>query len=127
MKLFIDSRVANRSSDIELECQGVEHAVAAVEKLNGCEHTLLSMERSDGWQLCVGGGGAGFIVTLSSVDDRNFTLLNPDGDDGNVVELCAGGQFAEYPRSIVVDKDEVSKAVVDFFLGKEMELNWEGD
>ena len=77
MKLFIDDRVANRNSDVELECHGYEQAIAALGRLNGQEHTLVSIERVDGWQLCVGGGGgAGFVVTLSSQCDENFTLLN---------------------------------------------------
>ncbi|WP_138486886.1 hypothetical protein [Stutzerimonas nosocomialis] len=127
MKLFIDDRVANRSSDVELECHNYEQAIAALERLNGQEHTLLSIERVDGWQLCVGGGGSDFVVNLSSQCDENFTLLNPDGDGGSMVELCAGGQFSEFSRSIVVDKVEVSKAIYSFFLRKEMELNWERD
>lgn len=127
MKLFIDDRVANRNSDVELECHGYEQAIAAVERLNGQGHTLVSIERVDGWQLCVGGGGSDFVVTLSSQCDENFTLLNPNGDDGSMVELCAGGQFSEFPRSVVVDKIEVYKAICSFFLGKEMELNWERD
>lgn len=125
MKLFIDDRVANRSGDIELECHGYEQAIAALGRLNGQKHTLVSIERADGWQLCVGGGGADFVVTLSSQYDENFTLLNPSGDDGSVVELCAGGQFADFSRNVFVGEVEASKTIHNFFFGKEMELNWE--
>ncbi|WP_139133883.1 MULTISPECIES: hypothetical protein [Pseudomonas] len=127
MKLFIDYRVANKSSDVELECHEVEHALAALRRLNGREHTLLSIERSDGWQLCVGGGGAGFVITLSSQSDENLTLLNSGGDVGGVVELCAGGQFSDFSRSIVVGEDQASKAICSFFLESEMDLSWARD
>lgn len=65
MKLFIDDRVANRNSDVELECHGYEQAIAALGRLNGQEHTLVSIERVDGWQLCVGGGGRALLLLLA--------------------------------------------------------------
>lgn len=125
MKLYIDDRIANLGSDVELECQGHEEAIAALGMLNGQEHTLLSIERADGWQLCVGGGAGNFIVTLSSKDDDNFTLLNTNGDGGDFVELCAGGQFSDYPTNIVVGRAEASSAIRHFFSGKEMGVSWE--
>lgn len=126
MKLFIDDRVGNRSRDVELEHCDFEQTIAVLGKLNGKEHTLVSIERDDGWQLCVG-GGEGFVVTLSSQCDENFTLLNPEGDSGEVVELCAGGQFSEFSRDIVVDETMAAKAICKFFSGEEMELSWEQD
>lgn len=125
MKLFIDDRFANLSNDIELECHGLEQAINALESLDGQKHTLLSIDRSDGWQLCVGGGAENFVVTLSSKDDDNFTLLNCSGNGDDFVELCAGGQFSDYPANIVVSKCEACSAIRDFFDRNEMRLSWE--
>lgn len=125
MRLLIDNRVGNRNADFELEGCSVEQAIMMFEKLNGKEHTLLSIERDDGWQLCVGGGREGYVVTMSSQEDENYTLLNKGCVCDDLVELCAGGQFSEFPLGIVVNETTAARAIYSFFSEGEDGLSWE--
>jgi hypothetical protein len=127
MRFIFDNRVGNLNKDIVCEDCSVDKALMALNELDGERHTLLSLERPDGWQLCVGGGPKGFIVTLSSQSGKNLTLLNVFGNDEEAVELCAGGQFSDFPLSIVVDKDLVAKAIASFFEKNEKKLEWDSD
>ncbi|WP_454254159.1 hypothetical protein [Pseudomonas sp. Marseille-Q8238] len=124
MKLVIDDRYENKNNDVVLDCCSSEQAIDALYKMDGRQHTLLVLERNDGWQLCIGGGGREFVVTLSSRSDENFTLLNPNEGGEELVELCAGGQFAEFPREIVVDRELVGTVIHKFFNKEEGFLNW---
>ncbi|WP_163836662.1 hypothetical protein [Spartinivicinus ruber] len=125
IKIIADKRCANINKDIACENKDIEQAVDLLNMLDGKQHTLLSIERHDGWELHIGGGPDWFIVTAVSSSGKNLTLLNLGGDDSDTIELCAGGQFADFPKSIVVGKEMAKDAVLNFYEENEKILDWE--
>ncbi|MCX4030268.1 hypothetical protein H0A36_28915 [Endozoicomonas sp. SM1973] len=103
----------------------MEKAVSLLNTLDGQMHTLLCVERNDNWQLQIGGGPDSFVVTAIDPTEKNLTLLNFDGDDDEFVELCTGGQYAEFTTSIVVDKNTAILAIEKYYNGDEENLDWE--
>ncbi|MBD9402816.1 Imm1 family immunity protein [Comamonas sp. CMM02] len=123
MKLIIDSRIGVHGENEEILDASVDVAFAWLKKLNGKERTLLNIDRLDGSNLMIGGGPSWYIVVLN--DGRNnLTLKNSHGLEAELIELCAGGQYGEYPKSMCVDEDQVQQVVRQFFEGKEDFADW---
>ena len=91
-------------------------------KLDGLVHTMLLFQREDGSNLMVGVGKISFVVTFTS-ETQNLTLANLAPDEGCLLEICAGGQFGEYPSEIVVGFDAAASAVLHFFANDEKLLD----
>ncbi|MFS8051103.1 hypothetical protein [Rhizobium sp. BR 314] len=123
MRLITDTRNGNHNLDVEVPDADVKVVLDWLSRLDGKQHTLLSLERKDGWQLMVGGGPFRYVVTLGS-DIDNMTLENPSGNQSTMVELCAGGQYGDFPETICVNPEQVASAVSLFFLGRELQLRW---
>ena len=114
MKITIDHREENRNQNMVFENCEQDNALLNLDLLDGNKHTLLSFEREDGWYMHIGGGQRYFIVTIISPDGKSLTLINPNGRD-EAVELCAGGQYAEFPQTIVVEKEQVIDVTRRFY------------
>ncbi|WP_246726324.1 hypothetical protein [Rhizobium rhizogenes] len=112
--------------DVEISDANVNEALEWLLKLNGKQHTLLSLEREDGWRIMVGGGPIRYVVILGNGDD-NLTLENPRGKQSTIIELCAGGQFGDYSETVCVGPERAVNAVSLFFEGREQEEQWGGD
>jgi len=123
MKVTLDKREGVKNTDETYDISQVNEAVDIVSQLDGAVHTLAYFERDDGASLMVGGGKDHFVVTFTA-PGQDLTLANNDAVDGDVIEVCAGGQFGEYPAEIVCVADQVNKAVASFFDGNEADLNW---
>ncbi|WFU04558.1 hypothetical protein QA648_27655 (plasmid) [Rhizobium sp. CB3171] len=123
MRLTADMRDGVHNLDVEILDANVNEALDWLSKLNGKQHTLLNLEREDGWQVMVGGGPIHYVVTLGNGDD-NLTLENPVGNQSTIVELCAGGQYGEYSETICVGQERAVNAVSLFFQGREREEQW---
>lgn len=125
MKLVIDNQNRNLNDDIVInDCQK-DKALDMSNMLDGHKHTLLSLERSDKSRLYVGGGADWCIVTCTTAKNENLTLVNLHGEEDETIELCAGGQFADFPKSIVVNKHMATKVIDSFFEDNESYLEWE--
>jgi hypothetical protein len=114
MQLIADNRVGVHNQETKVSCVGEEVALDWLSKLDGRQHTLLSFERQDGWQLMVGGGPAQYIITLSDGSD-NLTFCNRDGDETETIEICAGGQFGEFPKNICATYQQAARVIALFF------------
>lgn len=90
--------------------------------LDGVQHTLFSAQCNDK-TLMIGGGDKAFVVTLDD-DNVSKTLLNPIHDRYKMIELCAGGQYAEYPVSLVVEKPDAANALKCFYTNSQESLDW---
>jgi len=123
MKLIIDNRIGAHNKDDVLLNADEHESLTAFHKLNGVQHTLLSLERPDGWQLMIGGGPGLFVIVLQG-QTQNFTLQNPTGNKNKTIGLCAGGQFGDFSEDICVDKNMAKKAISLFFSGKEKQETW---
>jgi hypothetical protein len=114
MRLTADARDGVHNVDVEISDANVNEALEWLLKLNGKQHTLLSLEREDGWRI-LGNG------------DDNLTLENPRGKQSTIIELCAGGQFGDYSETVCVGPERAVNAVSLFFEGREQEEQWGGD
>lgn len=123
MKVVIDKRVGVKNVDMVYDIELSSEAVDLLLKLDGLVHTMLLFQREDGSNLMVGGGKISFVVTFTS-ETQNLTLANLAPDEGCLLEICAGGQFGEYPSEIVVGFDAAASAVLHFFANDEKLLEW---
>lgn len=123
MQLIADNRVGVHNQKIMVAGVSKEMALDWLSKLNGRQHTLLSFERQDGWQLMVGGGPEQYVITLSDGVD-NLTFCNRDGNVTEVVEICAGGQFGEFPKNISATYQQAARIINLFFSKNERQENW---
>ncbi len=121
MKLSIDNRVSNLNTDSLFFNIEKKEAFDYLEKLDGNHHTLLSLERNDGAIMLIGGGNEQYIVTVTCRDNILTLLANEVGTDE--IELCAGGQYANFPPQIVVEKNLAQTALNQFYDFKENTLN----
>ena len=123
MRLIVDNRAGIHNQEAEIAFVDKKEALDWVGKLDGVQHTLIIFERKDGWQLMVGGGPTQYIITLSDASN-NLTFHNIAGDDSQVVELCAGGQFGEFPQNICATRKQAMQVVATFFDGNESQEDW---
>lgn len=123
MKVTLDKREGVKNTDETYDIYQVTEAVDIVSQLDGSVRTVAYFERDDGASLMVGGGKDHFVVTFTT-PGQDLTLANDDAIEGDVIEVCAGGQFGEYPAEIVCVADQVNKAVASFFDGNEADLSW---
>ena len=123
MQLIADTRDGVYNQNNKLLCFDEKTALGWLSKLDGKQHTLLSLERDDGWQLMVGGGPFRYIITLGN-GVENLTFQNADGDDAIVVKLCAGGQFGEFPQTLCATHQQATQVILSFFIKKEQQESW---
>lgn len=103
--------------------------VEALMALDGCEQTLICLERTGGTRLMIGGGSAGRYVVNCLLDQEtqeNYLLVNRT-PAGPAMELCCGGQTAQYPARHCVDLSLAMEAVDHFCRTGSMapDLLWE--
>ena len=123
MQIVIDERDGVDNQDSTIVNVDKKTAISYLGRLDGQRHTLLIVERTDGTQLMVGGGEERFVVTLND-GKQSLTLLNQAGREETVHEICAGGQYGEYPETICVTRNDTAKVIDLFFEGEEMQMDW---
>jgi len=123
MQLIIDNRTGIQNQDVEVSSSEDKVALNLLSKLDGNQHTLLSLEREDGWQLMIGGGPTHYIITLGN-GEKQLTLLNINGDETTDVEICAGGQFGQFPETLCTDHRQAAEIISAFFDKQEMQKTW---
>ncbi len=121
--MICDNRKGVANADTEQEDVSLEQARNAVSRLNGAQFTLVYLERADGCQFMIGGGPEKYIVTLDNGQSHK-TLLNSKNDEASLVEVCAGGQFGEYPDTLCQEKEKAIEALSLFWNGSETGLDW---
>ena len=125
MKLIIDNREGNRNTDKEYIDVKHDLAVSLLSLLDGGSHTLITLEREDGYVVNIGGGPGQYVFTMTSNTEDNYTLINQSETELHTIELCAGGQFADFSGNLVVDFSTANEALGNFFSRTEMKLAWE--
>jgi|GEM_PF-3623560 len=123
MQLIIDNRTGVQNQDIEIYSSEDKIALELLSKLDGNQHTMLSLKRKDGWQLIIGGGPAHYIITLGD-GEKQLTFLNINGDEATDVEVCAGGQFGQFPETLCADHRQATEIISAFFDKQEMQKTW---
>jgi hypothetical protein len=128
MKALLDNRNGVINENTIIDNIFINEALLLLKKLDGKKHTIFSLEREDDFTLCVGGGSQFFIITIMNKDGDSKTLLNPlKHEKDKTIELCAGGQYADFPDKFVIDIDSVINAVKSFYLNQEEKMKWEKD
>lgn len=124
MKVILDERNMNES--VEKTHFNVDESEARLllEKLNGREHTLISFYRADESVLMIGGGPDFYIINLASTDSHYYSLKNIENNSSGFIEICAGGQYADFTKDIVVSKSMADLAVKMFYMNEERSLEW---
>jgi len=123
MQLTVDCRVGVHNQDIKVANAGVDVVLSWLKKLDGKQHTLINLKRSDGSHLMIGGGLSWYVVVFDD-GKKNITLKNPVGLETEMLELCAGGQYGEYPKSFCVDQNQAEQVVKLFFEKNEFQAAW---
>jgi hypothetical protein len=124
LKLNVDVREGVSGHELDFENPSVEFVVEWLKRLDGARHTLLCLDRSDGWRMMIGGGPAHFIVALED-DKRSLTFLDPSSDKTAILSLCAGGQFGDFAARNCTDQDGAARLMRSFFWRTEAEVTWE--
>ena len=119
MQLSVDCWIGVLNQDIDVANVAADVAISWLKKLDGKQHTLVALKRSDGAYMMIGGGSSWYVVTLND-GKKDLTLQNPTGLETEMVELCAGGQYGDYPSTICVDQKQAAQAVTLFFEGNEL-------
>ncbi len=124
MQLIADNREGIHNQETKIASVDKDAALDWLAKLDGSQYTLLVFERNDGWHLMVGGGPAQYIINLGD-GSSDLTFHNTAGDETEVVELCAGGQFGEFPQSICATHEQATQVITSFFDGnEEQQVAW---
>lgn len=124
MKISIDERIKNNNFEKKYTSVPINEALLFLEKLNGKEHTLLSFYREDGAVLMAGGGPQFYIINLTSKDSHYYSLKNIEEANFGIIELCAGGQHADFSKNIVISKYFAEAAIKKFYSHEEQLLQW---
>jgi hypothetical protein len=123
MQLIVDCLSGVHNQNTEVANADADVVLSWLKKLDGKQHTLINLERSDGSNLMIGGGPSWYVVVFDD-GKKNLTLQNPIGLETEVIELCAGGQYGEYPKSFCVDQNQTEQVVKLFFDGNESHAVW---
>jgi len=100
---------------------------AAVERLDGKRHTIITIGAGGEAHMAVGGGEHGQYVVYATFDNESFrTLLSATTQSQEIMYLVTGGQLGDYPKNIVVDLASALAAAKTFAeLGQiDATLNW---
>lgn len=127
MQAIFDLRNGNFGEETVINDIEVDDALSLLKQLNGNTHTMLVLKRNDDVVLCIGGGRQYFVATMTDCNSENLTLIKPSENESKVVEICAGGQFSNFPDSIAIDLSLAQQAVSNFFVGLEKNMTWKSD
>ncbi|MFO3707587.1 hypothetical protein ACI6Q5_22080 [Xanthomonas codiaei] len=123
MKFIIDERLGVHNRDEEFFHLKQGEVLGLLDKLDGERHTLLCVERDDGWIFFVGGGAELYVVNKTSPDGINYEIKSDFS--GDCVDLCVGGQYGDYDPSSVVRRELARLALFDFCgFCRFSEANW---
>ena len=123
MLLSSDNREGVSNVETQIADAAISQAMRALDSLDGHRHTLLSLVRPDNWCLMVGGGPTYFVATLGR-DSDNLTFHNTSVDQTARIELCAGGQHADFAARNCTDREGAAQLIEGFFAGRERDFTW---
>ena len=123
MKVILDHRSGVNNTNFITKASEVSEAIKLVSKLDGNRHTVILFEKLNGSQLIIGGGKNNFVITLTQ-NEQHLTLKSDVEANNQLIEICAGGQYGDYPNFLVQSIEQVNKTVEAFFADNECNLNW---
>lgn len=88
---------------------------AAIRALDGATRTLVVVLLDDGQRLTVAGGPARCVVEIDVDGQHRHAVVEPCVDD-EPVQLCAGGQTADFPAKLCVPRNSAIEAARAFVL-----------
>ncbi|WP_201009044.1 Imm1 family immunity protein [Paenibacillus glycanilyticus] len=103
-----------------------ELILSELRRLNGEQHTLLSLNLSEDAYILVGGGESGYYIVTATLDNMTYYNLIDESQTDETIYLKAGGQFGDYSRKLCIDFNTMSNAVKTFAIhGKiDSSLSW---
>lgn len=89
----------------------------AIDALNGTNNTLTQHEVG-GWQVMIGGGPEGYLLSASAGPRTANALSGSAGAPGETVTVVLGGQEISGPRTHVLSRTELDLALLDLGAGE---------
>lgn len=120
MRATIDKIEGVSASSIDLTNASIDNCIDLLKKLDGGTHTILSLQREDGSILYVGGGGHGYVVTITTDDGDNYIYESDSNATGDRL-VNTGGQFGRFSIRNVIRYVDAEKLVRLFFQKNELE------
>jgi len=103
------------SSSIDVDCKNVAQAIGLVGRLDGKRHTMLNFDNGTGWCLTVAGGADFYVVVKSDSNQNSVTLVNEAPATTARMDLCCGGQLADFEPEVCCPKSLVVAALSEYF------------
>ena len=128
-KLVTDTWNGRSVEETGKESPSWDDVVAAIKGLDADKRTLVA---ADGWgetQMLIGGGAGKYVVSVSTSDEEQFTLINCNVKGSDRVLLNAGGQTGNFPSQEIVDYETAIQAANWFYEHNEPapQLVWKND
>jgi hypothetical protein len=122
--LHLDDWQANRDVGETIASPTWADVVAALGRLDGDTHTLLSLQHSSGATLQVGGGPSEFVVQF--LENESCWCVTSERAPDQVLQLVAGGQLGDYPADLCVSSSQARGAAESFFVSgtRARKLTW---
>ena len=86
---------------------------AAVHRLDGKRHTLMSVELPSGKTMTIGGGPDRFIAEVADDETSRWAAVDPTAGDESM-DLIVGGSLVNYPARVCIGLQTVLTAVRTF-------------
>lgn len=117
MRLSLDTREGVHATFDETADPTREQIFDAVDRLDGKQHTEVSLRRDEPFEyLSIAGGPDLFLVSGEARDGAFVQLHNPAAEEGTVNLVC-GGQASDFALRDVVGRGQLGTAVDQFFDG----------
>jgi hypothetical protein len=98
----------------------------AVHRLDGTQHTVMTVEVGSGKTLTIGGGPKLFVAEVAEDESTRWAVIKPIAGDEHI-DLRVGGSLAAYPARLCVDMKAVLAVVRTFVLhdgARSKEVTW---
>ena len=116
--LYLESEVGSEASLKEIE--------EAIYRLDGTQHTVITVALASGKILTIGGGPRLFVAEVAEDERRRWAVIDTAAGD-KYINLRVGGSLAAYPSRLCVDMKTVLAVVRTFVLHdgtRSKEVTW---
>ncbi len=127
-RLFEDDWQGVISKDKEYKCISIDQIIAAIDKLNGENKTLIELIIDDDNFLTLAGGNEGRYICYITQNGSIYNLINTDYiRNDKTVLIVAGGQQGDFSARLCVKYDQTTKAAISYYQNgqKDPDLFWE--
>ena len=122
---YAERRIGEHDLGQRDDAVNLNAATLLIRSLDSAERTLVCFTRNDDWVLMVAGGPTKGVVSLVDPNGVSSTLAGEF--DGPRIDLCCGGQWADFDAKFVVSLEMAETAMDLFTQNAESTLVWHQD